>query len=193
METEEKSKSQEPISKTVRMLLDKCRNIASEGKLVNFSVLKIICPNHSNRDYIRALDIFKDECRDLEETKVKIPQNALNEFNGIIRRIWNRLVDENEKRINELKNEQIIAVREARADRDKTMEENENLQLKLQKASEKMLECTDKLNRTEMIISDKDHLIGRLKEELTALKSKYECLEQSYNKLTEWKEKSEHK
>lgn len=44
-----------------------------------------------------------------------------------------------------------------------------------------------------MIISDKDHLIGRLKEELTALKAKYECLEQSYNKLTEWKEKSEHK
>ena len=39
------------------------------------------------------------------------------------------MVDESEKRITILKNEQITALREARADRDNTMEENENLQL----------------------------------------------------------------
>ena len=153
----------------------------------------IVCPNHSNRDYVRALDVFKDECRDLEETKVQIPQNVLNEFNGIIRRIWNRMVDEGEKRITILKNEQITALREARADRDNTMEENENLQLQLQNAGKKMLECTDKLNRTEMAIADKDHLIERLKGELTALKAKYDCLDQNYKRLTEWREKTEQK
>ncbi len=137
--------------------------------------------------------VFKDECRDLEETKVQIPQNVLNEFNGIIRRIWNRMVDEGEKRITILKNEQITALREARADRDNTMEENENLQLQLQNAGKKMLECTDKLNRTEMAIADKDHLIERLKGELTALKAKYDCLDQNYKRLTEWREKTEQK
>ena len=130
---------------------------------------------------------------DLEETKVQIPQNVLNEFNGIIRRIWNRMVDEGEKRITILKNEQITALREARADRDNTMEENENLQLQLQNAGKKMLECTDKLNRTEMAIADKDHLIERLKGELTALKAKYDCLDQNYKRLTEWREKTEQK
>ena len=139
------------------------------------------------------MDVFKDECRDLEETKVQIPQNVLNEFNGIIRRIWNRMVDEGEKRITILKNEQITALREARADRDNTMEENENLQLQLQNAGKKMLECTDKLNRTEMAIADKDHLIERLKGELTALKAKYDCLDQNYKRLTEWREKTEQK
>lgn len=137
--------------------------------------------------------VFKDECRDLEETKVQIPQNVLNEFNGIIRRIWNRMVDEGEKRITILKNEQITALREARADRDNIMEENENLQLQLQNAGKKMLECTDKLNRTEMAIADKDHLIERLKGELTALKAKYDCLDQNYKRLTEWREKTEQK
>jgi chromosome segregation ATPase len=193
MEAEEKTGRQEHLSKTVRLILDKCRTIAGEGRLVNMSVLKIVCPNHSNRDYVRALDVFKDECRDLEETKVQIPQNVLNEFNGIIRRIWNRMVDEGEKRITILKNEQITALREARADRDNTMEENENLQLQLQNAGKKMLECTDKLNRTEMAIADKDHLIERLKGELTALKAKYDCLDQNYKRLTEWREKTEQK
>ena len=162
MEAEEKAGRQEHLSKTVRLILDKCRTIAGEGRLVNMSVLKIVCPNHSNRDYVRALDVFKDECRDLEETKVQIPQNVLNEFNGI-------------------------------ADRDNTMEENENLQLQLQNAGKKMLECTDKLNRTEMAIADKDHLIERLKGELTALKAKYDCLDQNYKRLTEWREKTEQK
>ena len=170
MEAEEKAGRQEHLSKTVRLILDKCRTIAGEG-----------------------LDVFKDECRDLEETKVQIPQNVLNEFNGIIRRIWNRMVDEGEKRITILKNEQITALREARADRDNTMEENENLQLQLQNAGKKMLECTDKLNRTEMAIADKDHLIERLKGELTALKAKYDCLDQNYKRLTEWREKTEQK
>ena len=174
MEAEEKAGRQEHLSKTVRLILDKCRTIAGEGRLVNMSVLKIVCPNHSNRDYVRALDVFKDECRDLEETKVQIPQNVLNEFNG-------------------MKNEQITALREARADRDNTMEENENLQLQLQNAGKKMLECTDKLNRTEMAIADKDHLIERLKGELTALKAKYDCLDQNYKRLTEWREKTEQK
>ena len=169
MEAEEKAGRQEHLSKTVRLILDKCRTIAGEGRLVNMSVLKIVCPNHSNRDYVRALDVFKDECRDLEETKVQIPQNVLNEFNGI------------------------TALREARADRDNTMEENENLQLQLQNAGKKMLECTDKLNRTEMAIADKDHLIERLKGELTALKAKYDCLDQNYKRLTEWREKTEQK
>ena len=153
MEAEEKAGRQEHLSKTVRLILDKCRTIAGEG----------------------------------------IPQNVLNEFNGIIRRIWNRMVDEGEKRITILKNEQITALREARADRDNTMEENENLQLQLQNAGKKMLECTDKLNRTEMAIADKDHLIERLKGELTALKAKYDCLDQNYKRLTEWREKTEQK
>ena len=56
-----------------------------------------------------------------------------------------------------------------------------------------MLECTDKLNRTEMAIADKDHLIERLKGELTALKAKYDCLDQNYKRLTEWREKTEQK
>ena len=73
------------------------------------------------------------------------------------------------------------------------MEENENLQLQLQNAGKKMLECTDKQNRTEMAITDKDHLIERLKGELTALKAKYDCLDQNYKRLTEWREKTEQK
>lgn len=119
--------------------------------------------------------------------------NVLNEFNGIIRRIWNRMIDESEKWITILKNEQITALRETSADRNNTMEENENLQLQLQNAGKKMLECTDKLNRTEMAIADKDHLIERLKGELTALKAKYDCLDQNYKRLTEWREKTEQK
>ena len=59
MEAEEKAGRQEHLSKTVRLILDKCRTIAGEGRLVNMSVLKIVCPNHSNRDYVRALDVFK--------------------------------------------------------------------------------------------------------------------------------------
>ena len=45
MEAEEKAGRQEHLSKTVRLILDKCRTIAGEGRLVNMSVLKIVCPN----------------------------------------------------------------------------------------------------------------------------------------------------
>ena len=55
MEAEEKAGRQEHLSKTVRLILDKCRTIAGEGRLVNMSVLKIVCPNHSNRDYVSAI------------------------------------------------------------------------------------------------------------------------------------------
>ena len=103
------------------------------------------------------------------------------------------MIDESEKRITILKNEQITALREASAGRDNTMEENENLQLQLQNAGKKMLECTDELNRTEMAMADKDYLIERLKGELTALKAKYDCLDQNYKRLTEWREKTEQK
>ena len=41
------------------------------------------------------------------------------------------MIDENEKRITILKNEQITALREACADLDNTMEENKKLKLQL--------------------------------------------------------------
>ena len=56
-----------------------------------------------------------------------------------------------------------------------------------------MLDSTDKHNRTEMAIADKDLLIERLKVELTGLKVKYDCQEQCYNRLTEWRAKAEQK
>lgn len=103
------------------------------------------------------------------------------------------MIDENEKRITILKNEQITALRETCADRDNTMEENKNLKLQLQNAGKKMLECTDKLNRTEMAIAHKDLLIERLNVELTGLKVKCDCQELCYNRLTEWRAKAEQK
>ena len=55
------------------------------------------------------------------------------------------------------------------------------------KGRQEMLECTDKLNRTEMTIADKDHQIERLKGKLASLKAKYDCLEQNYKRFTEWR------
>ncbi len=48
-------------SKVVTLLVNTCRKLHTRGIDVNCSLLKINKPNHSNRDYSAALDLFNND------------------------------------------------------------------------------------------------------------------------------------
>lgn len=178
-------------SKVVSLLVNTCRRLHAQGIDVNGSLLKIHKPNHSNRDYTAALDLFNDELRMLTECSVPLPEDSREYFDMTIKSMWTNLVNTYEARIKKLKDEHESALFDARKARDSVVDENEELKATLEKRDEiisVMRKNEEEGKRKELQNQSK---IRNLETEVTSLKAKLETVQQNYDKLTGWKVCSE--
>ena len=171
--------SETKISKVIESLLGTCRTLYNSGKDVNHTTLKFYNPNHSNRDYVKALEIFNDEIASMEECPVvKIPESSLNIFNNLVQRLWSELYHQSEIRIAKVKEDCERKLSELRDARDKAYDEldtkNEENKLK----DEQIKTLTEEISSIKAI---------RLTNELTIANVKIETLNESVQRLTDWR------
>lgn len=173
-------------SKVVANILNTCREMYNQGKLVNLSTLKITNPNHSNRDYVKALEIFNAEIIDLETCSVPLPDDYINSVTNMVKRIWTTLVRDNEQRFTEYKKKCESELDEVRAHRDQIWDENDKLKetLNLQKT------LTDnQAENIKRLESNVEELRQKLREKsslLSTLQGQYDVLKKNFERVTEW-------
>jgi chromosome segregation ATPase len=179
--------SETKISKVIESLLGTCRTLYNSGKDVNHTTLKFYNPNHSNRDYVKALEIFNDEIASMEECPVKIPESSLNIFNNLVQRLWSELYHQSEIRIAKVKEDCERKLSELRDARDKAYDEldtkNEENKLK----DEQIKTLTEEISGIKAMEHEYQEEIQRLTNELTIANVKIETLNESVQRLTDWR------
>ena len=174
-------------SKVVSLLVSTCRKLHAQGIAVNSSQLKIHKPNHSNRDYTAALDIFNDEIRMMTECSVPIPDDSREYFDMTVKSMWTNLVNTYEARIKKLKDEHESALFDARKARDSVVDENEDFKVALEKRDEIISVMKKNAEESERKELQTQSTIRNLESEVATLKAKLETVQQNYDRLTDWK------
>lgn len=186
--TESNTMSKPTVAET---LLEACREIASTGQTVKRATLMDMRPNHSARDYQKALELFADECRKVRDCPVPMPEEMLERINNIMKSLWADIVRSSENRIARIRDESQKLITEARYARDKVTDDMEKLKEQMKAKDLEIGRLSNLLTASKQVEEKQNALMQQLQSELTACNAKFDTLQTSFNKLTEWKEKSE--
>lgn len=186
------------LSPTIRLLFDKAIELDAQKIDVTYRTLSEAAPNHSKRDYLRAIDILEDFKSELASTSLPMPNELKSWFDKGIQGMWARgcsWLNEQKALIEKTADEKVAM---ARKDRDEVNDKCESLTLQLQDLSVELSE-TQSANQQlskELDICKKELQQSRLdvsvlKAKASELKSTVEILRDGIcSKLQKFTEKS---
>lgn len=128
------------LSPTVRLLFDKAIELDAQKIDVTYRTLSEAAPNHSKRDYLRAIDILEDFKSELDSTSLPMPNELKSWFDKGIQGMWARgcsWLNEQKALIEKTADEKVAM---ARKDRDEVNDKCESLTHQLQDLSVKLCE-----------------------------------------------------
>lgn len=120
------------LSPTVRLLFDKAIELDAQKIDVTYRTLSEAAPNHSKRDYLRAIDILEDFKSELASTSLPMPNELKSWFDKGIQGMWARgcsWLNEQKALIEKTADEKVAM---ARKDRDEVNDKCESLTHQLQ-------------------------------------------------------------
>lgn len=80
----------EKLSPTIRLLFDKAIELDAQKIDVTYRALSEAAPNHSKRDYLRAIDILEDFKSEIASTSLPMPNELKSWFDKSIQGMWAR-------------------------------------------------------------------------------------------------------
>ncbi len=186
------------LSPTVRLLFDKAIELDAQKIDVTYRTLSEVAPNHSKRDYLRAIDILEDFTSELASTSLPMPNELKSWFDKGIQGMWARgcsWLNEQKTLIEKTADEKVAM---ARKDRDEVNDKCESLTHQLQDLNVELCE-TQSANQQlskELDICKKELQQSRLdvsvlKAKESELKSTIEILRDGIcSKIQKFTEKS---
>lgn len=187
------------LSPTIRLLFDKAIELDAQKTDVTYRTLSEAAPNHSKRDYLRAIDILEDFKSELDSTSLPMPNELKSWFDKGIQGMWTRgcsWLNEQKALIEKNADEKVVM---ARKDRDEVNDKCESLTHQLQDLSIELSE-TQSANQQlskELDICKKELQQSRLdvsvlKTKVSELKSTIELLRDGIicSKLQKFTEKA---
>lgn len=186
------------LSPTIRFLFDKAIELDAQKTDVTYRTLSEAAPNHSKRDYLRAIDILEDFKSELDSTSLPMPNELKSWFDKGIQGMWARgcsWLNEQKALIEKTADEKVVM---ARKDRDEVNDKCESLTHQLQDLSIELCEeksinqqlsnelanCKDELQQSRLDVSV-------LKAKVSELKSTIELLRDGIcSKLQKFTEKA---
>lgn len=186
------------LSPTIRLLFDKAIELDAQKTDVTYRTLSEAAPNHSKRDYLRAIDILEDFKSELDSTSLPMPNELKSWFDNGIQGMWARgcsWLNEQKALIEKTADEKVVM---ARKDRDEVNDKCESLTHQLQDLSIELSE-TQSANQQlskELDICKKELQQSRLdvsvlKAKVSELKSTIELLRDGiWSKLQKFTEKA---
>lgn len=186
------------LSTTIRLLFDKAIELDAQKTDVTYRTLSEAAPNHSKRDYLRAIDILENFKSELDSTSLPMPNELKSWFDKGIQGMWARgcsWLNEQKALIEKTADEKVVM---ARKDRDEVNDKCESLTHQLQDLSIELSE-TQSANQQlskELDICKKELQQSRLdvsvlKAKVSELKSTIELLRDGIcSKLQKFTEKA---
>lgn len=186
------------LSHTIRLLFDKAIELDAQKTDVTYRTLSEAAPNHSKRDYLRAIDILEDFKSELDSTSLPMPNELKSWFDKGIQGMWARgcsWLNEQKALIEKTADEKVAM---ARKDRDEVNDKCESLTHQLHDLSIELSE-TQSANQQlskELDICKKELQQSRLdvsvlKAKVSELKSTIELLRDGIcSKLQKFTEKA---
>lgn len=186
------------LSTTIRLLFDKAIELDAQKTDVTYRSLSEAAPNHSKRDYIRAIDILEDFKSVLDSTSLPMPNELKSWFDKGIQGMWGRgcsWLNEQKALIEKTADEKVVM---ARKNRDEVNDKCESLTHQLQDLSTELSEkqsANQQLSK-ELDICKKELQQSRLdvsvlKAKVSELKSTIELLRDGIcSKLQKFTEKA---
>lgn len=186
------------LSPTIRLLFDKAIELDAQKTDVTYRTLSEAAPNHSKRDYLRAIDILENFKSELDSTSLPMPNELKSWFDKGIQGMWARgcsWLNEQKALIEKTADEKVVM---ARKDRDEVNDKCESLTHQLQDLSIELSE-TQSANQQlskELDICKKELQQSRLdvsvlKAKVSELKSTIELLRDGIcSKLQKFTEKA---
>lgn len=186
------------LSPTIRLLFDKAIELDAQKTDVTYRTLSEAAPNHSKRDYLRAIDILEDFKSELDSTSLPMPNELKSWFDKGIQGMWARgcsWLNEQKALIEKTADEKVAM---ARKDRDEVNDKCESLTHQLQDLSIELSETqsTNQQLSKELDICKKELQQSRLdvsvlKAKVSELKSTIELLRDGIcSKLQKFTEKA---
>ena len=77
----------EDLSSTIQLLLSKAEEMEEKGLKVSFASLKDFEPNHSDRDYCKAADIFNDRKSKLKNCVIPLDKLVKGKSDKLVDRL----------------------------------------------------------------------------------------------------------
>lgn len=186
------------LSPTIRLLFDKAIELDAQKTDVTYRSLSEAAPNHSKRDYIRAIDILEDFKSVLDSTSLPMPNELKSWFDKGIQGMWARgcsWLNEQKALIEKTADEKVVM---ARKNRDEVNDKCESLTHQLQDLS---IELSEKQSANQQLSKELDICkkelqqsrldVSVLKAKVSELKSTIELLRDGIcSKLQKFTEKA---
>lgn len=134
------------LSPTIRLLFDKAIELDAQKTDVTYRTLSEAAPNHSKRDYLRAIDILEDFKSELDSTSLPMPNELKSWFDKGIQGMWARgcsWLNEQKALIEKTADEKVVM---ARKDRDEVNDKCESLTHQFQDLSIELSETQSQIN-----------------------------------------------
>lgn len=174
----------EKLSPVIRLLFDKANELDAQKIDVTVKKLSEAAPNHSKRDYLKAIDTFNDFKSELASTSLPMPNELKSWFDKGIQSMWARGCNwfNEQKAIIEKTADEKVAM--ARKDRDDVNDKCESLIHQLQELSNELNEaksanqqlnkelaiCKDELQQSRLDVSVLSAKVSELKSTVEILR-----------------------
>lgn len=188
----------EKLSSVIRLLFDKATELDAQKIDVTLRTLSDAAPNHSKRDYQKAIDIFDDFKSELACTSLPMPNELKSWFDKGILGMWAKGCSwfNEQKVLIEKTADEKVAI--ARKDRDEVNDKCESLTLQLQELSAELSEekstnqqLSKELANYKEELQQRSQDISVLTAKVAELKSTVEILRDGIcSKLQKFTEKS---
>ena len=185
----------EDLSSTIQLLLSKAEEMGEKGLKVSFASLKDFEPNHSDRDYCKAADIFNDRKSKLKNCVIPLDKLVKGKSDKLISQMWALVCDYFMIREKQIKDECDNKVKEARDSRDVALEEvvkccgsRRCLQMEYDCLSSKFSDATKTIEDLNATIAAREITIAKLKSEVETLSELKENLSDIVSMLKDKKE-----
>ena len=179
------ARSKPRTSGVVDALVELCRNIHMAGYIPNLSLLKLRSPNHSNRDYVRALEIFQDELGELDRSSSDIPDDCRHYCDATIKRMWSVLEMKSNERVRQAEESCKINVEEARHSRMLMENELEELKKEAEVSSQAIAKLKAELEQSHGREEEYKARLQQANAELNSSRSQLEVMQKNYSALAD--------
>ena len=172
-------------SPIVKSLYEEIHSMANEGIEINFKNLSSRSPNHSKRDYHKALDIYKDEQARIQNNAFVMPDNLKKRIDGYMLLCWSYQSNYFENLLSAEKKSMNDSIQDARTARDKAIEENEKLVAICENQKNKLAAINNTKEEYEKKIKSQEVIIRELEIANARLVEKTKAQDESIRNLKE--------
>ena len=171
------------LTPVVRELYENICKLNAQGKNCTFKSLKEQMPNHSNRDYTKAFDAFKDQQAFIESNAMPMPPELKSQVDSMVTLQWATLCQHFNDQKKKLENEFEERLKEARSARDDALDNNELLKRTNQELSSRLQEVSEKNNELHAANENFKEEINKKNLEICMLQERVKAQETSIKDL----------